>query len=152
MTMMDNDTEFRNALEGLSYPQQREVAALFVANVLVLSSDDRIVRVVKVASDTTVTADELSAALKSARAASFDSHARCGSAGDWKEQAGYFVARAAAAAVTPEVQCKAGGPAWQAAMSCRMACTSMMIDAESEEGQDESEQQYRILAEFLQSQ
>ncbi len=149
---IQNDSEFRKVLEGLSYPQQREVAALFVDNVLALSSDDRILRVVKVAQDKTATTDELAVALKSARAASFDSHTRCGAEGDWKEQAGYFVARAAAAAVTPQAQCRVGGPAWQAAMSCRMARTSMAIDAEDGAGSDESKQQYMILSEFLQSQ
>ena len=137
-------------MERLSYPQQRMLAALFVENVLALTSDDRIARVVQVAADATATADELSMALKSARAASFDMHARCGSEGDWREQAGYFVARAAAAAVTPELQCKAGGPAWQAAMGCRMARTSMLIDAGEATPGDEREQQYRILSGFLQ--
>ena len=152
MTAINNDTEFRKALQQLGYAQQRELAALFVENVLSLSNDDRITRVVKVASDATATTDEIAAALKSAKAATFDCHTRCGSEGDWKEQAGYFVARAATAAVTPEGQCKAGGPAWQAAMSCRMARTSMEIDTEEVGAGDESEQQYRILAEFLQLQ
>ena len=152
MTAINNDNEFRSALQGLNYTQQREVAALFVENVLSLSTDERIARVVKVASDAGATADELSAALKSAQAATFDTHTRCGSEGDWKEQAGYFVARAAGSAVTPEDQSKAGGPAWQAAMSCRMARTSMIIDAEDIAPDDESEQQYRILADFLQLQ
>jgi len=152
MTEMDNDTEFRKVLEGLDYSQQRGVAARFVGDVLALSSDDRVLRVIKVASDATATTDELSGALKTARAATVDSHTRCGSEGDWKEQAGYFVARAAAAAVTPEGKGKAGGPAWQAALSCRMARTSMLIDSGSVADEDESARQYRILSEFLQLQ
>ncbi len=151
MTAIDNDTEFKKVIEGLGYAQQRGLAAQFIANVLSLSNDGRILRVLDVASDATATTGELSAALKSARAATFDSHARCGAEGDWREQAGYFVARAAAAAVTPEDQSKAGGPAWQAAVSCRMARTSIMIDADSVATGDESEQQHRILSELLQS-
>lgn len=152
MTAINNDTEFRQALERLDYTQQREVAALFVENVLSLSTDERVERVVKVASDAGATADEIATALRSAKAATFDCHTRCGSEGDWKEQAGYFVARAATAAVTPEAQCKAGGPAWQAAMSSRMARTSMNIDAGDVSAGDESEQQYRILSDFMQLQ
>ncbi len=149
MTAINNDTEFRKAVEGLSYAQQRGVAAQFVANVLALSNDGRVARVLEVANDANATADELSAALKSARAATFDSHARCGSEGDWREQAGYFVARAAAATVTPEGKSRAGGPAWQAALGCRMARTSMMIDEDNITAGDESEQQHRILSELL---
>lgn len=149
MTTISNDTEFRQALEALEYSRQRQLAGMFVQNILALSADDRIKRVVKAALDAEANADELATELKSVKAATFDSHARCGSEGDWKAQAGYFVARAATAAVTPEGQCKAGGPAWQAAMSCRMARTSMAIDAEEVTASDEGEQQYRILSDYL---
>jgi hypothetical protein len=149
ITSINNEAEFKSVLKGLNDIQQREVAAQFVENVLSLSTDERVERVLKVASDADANADELAAALKSARAATFDTHTRCGAEGDWKEQAGYFVARAATAAVTPGDQSKSGGPAWQAAMSCRMARTSIVIDAEDTSAADENEQQYRILSDFL---
>lgn len=149
MTSINNDNEFRKILEGLEYRKQRELAGMFVESVIALSTDDRIKRVVKVARDKEATADELLTTLKSAKAATFDCHTRCGAEGDWKEQAGYFVARAAMAAVTPEGQCKVGGPAWQAAMSSRMARTSMAIDAGSVSPGDESELQYGILLDYL---
>lgn len=145
MTQIHNDTEFRKTLLGLSYSKQRELAALFVNNVIDLSGDDRLSRLIQVALDNKASDSELAAALKSAKSATFDSHTRCGSEGDWKEQAGYFVARAVAAALTPESQCRIGGPAWQAAMSCRMARTSVLIDADNTTTSDESEQQYKIL-------
>ena len=152
MTTITNDIEFRKALEGLDYSQLREVAGMFVQNVMTLSSDDRIKRVVKVASDAEATADEIASALKSAKAAMIDCHARCGAEGDWRHQAGYFVARAATSALTPEGQCRSGGPAWQAAMSSRMARTSIEIDSGDDTPSEESEQQYRILSNYLNSQ
>ena len=69
--------------------------------------------------------EELAAALKTAHAVTFDSHARCGAEGHWADQAGYFVARAAVAASDATGALRAGGPAWQAAMSARMAHTTM---------------------------
>ncbi len=153
MTTITNDIEFRKAMEGLDYSQLREVAGMFVQNVMSLCSDDRIKRAVKVASDTEATADELASALTSVKSAMIDCHARCGAEGDWRHQAGYFVARAATSALTPEGQCRSGGPAWQAAMSSRMARTSIEIDSgdDSPTPSEESEQQYRILSNYLNS-
>ena len=145
MTQINNDTDFRKALVEMNYVKQRELAAQFVNNVIELTNDDGLARLTKVALDNNASDNELAAALKSAKSATFESHTRCGSEGDWKEQAGYFVARAVSAALTPESQCRSGGPAWQAAMSCRMARTSVMIDEETATTSDESEQQYQIL-------
>ena len=153
MSQITNDKEFRQALNALDATQQRTVAAMFVEHVLPLSDDDRLSRVIKVATDSTASADEISSALKSARAATFDSHTRCGSEGNWTEQAGYFVARAATAAVTPQIQSTSGNPAWQAAMSSRMAQTSVLIDNESDEVtmHSENEWQYDLLSNYLNS-
>ena len=151
MKQINNDTEFKQALQKLDAAQQRSVAAVFVEHVLSLSDDERIKRAVKVASDSSASEGEIADALKSARAAIMDSSTRCGAEGNWTDQAGYFVARAAVAAVTPPAQTKSGGPAWQAAMSCRMAQTSILIDDDSDEMQShsESEWQYQALTDFL---
>ncbi len=153
MSQISNDTEFKQALSALDAVQQRTVAAMFVEHVLSLSNDDRINRVVKIATDNTASEDEISGALRSAKAATFDSHTRCGSEGNWAEQAGYFVARAAVATVTPAAQCTSGNPAWQAAMSSRMAKTSVLIDNESDDIaiNAENEWQYGTLKKYLQS-
>ena len=153
MSQISNDTEFKQALQNLDATQNRVVAALFVEHVLPLCEDERINRVVKVATDSNASEDEISSALRSAKAATFDSHTRCGSEGNWTEQAGYFVARAAVAAVTPQAQSRTSGPAWQAAMSCRMAQTSLLIDNESDEvaTTSENEWQYNILSDYLMS-
>ena len=152
MSQITNDKEFKQVLQGLDDKQQRIVAAMFVKHVLPLSDDVRLIHITKVASDSDASKGELKDALKSAKAATMDSHTRCGSEGNWTDQAGYFVARAAVAAVTPEKQSKAGGPAWQAAMSSRMAQTSMLIDSDDEtQTPAGNEWQYDILSSYLNS-
>ena len=153
MSQITNDAEFKQALQNLDATQQRVVAGKFVEHVLPLSNDERINRVVKVATESDASQDEISEALRSAKAATMDSHTRCGSEGNWTEQAGYFVARAAVSAVTPQAQSRTSGPAWQAAMSSRMAQTSLLIDNESDEvtANSENEWQYSILSDYLMS-
>ena len=150
MTQISNDTEFRTALDGLEPVQQRLVAARFVKNVVALCSDERIARVLQVAGNSEASESELAEALKTARATTFDCHTRCGSEGDWTEQEGYFVARAAVAALTPVGQMPSG-PAWQAALSSRMAQTSRSIVTGDDTAGQEGNQQYLILSEFLES-
>ena len=150
MTGIGNDTECRAALDGLDPVQQRLVAARFVQNVVALCSDERIARVIQVAGNSEASESELAEALKTARATTFDCHTRCGSEGDWTEQEGYFVARAAVAALTP-VGKMPSGPAWQAALSSRMAQTSRSIVTGDDTAGQEGNQQYRILSEFLDS-
>jgi len=150
MSELCNDTDFRKALEALDDLQQRQVAALFVQHVLALSGDKRLERVLKTAAEADATQEELASALKSAHAVTFDNHARCGAEGNWSDQAGYFVARAAVAATTPVTQARAGGPAWQAAMSARMAYTSSLIeDASNRSAHAECEWQYQALSDYL---
>lgn len=150
MKQINNDTDFKESLQSLSYDQQRIVATQFVEHVLALCTDDRLKRVVDTGLNEKATQDDLSIALKSAKSITFDCHTRCGAEGNWTEQAGYFVARAAIAALTPESQSKSGGPAWQAAMSSRMAETSVQIDSDSNDLTD-NEWQYKILSDFLNS-
>ena len=150
MTRISNDAEFRKALDGLDPARQRHVAARFVENVLALCSDERIARVLRVAGNTEASEAELAEALKTARATTFDCHTRCGSEGDWSEQAGYFVARAATAALTP-IGKMPSGPAWQAALSSRMAQTSESIVSGDDIAGQEADQQYGILSKFLNS-
>jgi hypothetical protein len=148
MTEITNDREFRAALDRLDAGEQRLVAAGFVRSVLHLCTDERIARVLEVAGDPGASSSALGEALKTAKATTFDCHTRCGSEGDWLEQAGYFVARAAVAALTPLGQMP-GGVAWQAAMSARMAETSKSIVTGENTAGQESENQYRLLAGFL---
>ena len=87
---------------------------------------------------------------KLAKSIMVDTYTRCGADGDWNEQAGYFVARAAAACLAPLEKGKPGGPAWQAAMSSRMARTSAAIDS-GDGAASESGRQYRILSDYLET-
>jgi len=150
MSQITNDAEFKRTLQGMDPVQQRVVAARFVEHVLPLSTDERIARVTRVAADKEASAEELSGALRTAKAATMDSHTRCGSEGNWTEQAGYFVSRAAMAALTPCEQCTSGSPAWQAAMSSRMAQTSILIDSDDATPVG-NEWQYDILSNYLNS-
>ena len=146
-----NDADFKQAVEGLDELQHRQVAAMFVNHVLPMCTDARLERVLKIIVDPEVNDEELAAALKTAHAVTFDCHARCGAEGHWTDQAGYFVSRAAVAACTGIEHSRAGGPAWQAAMSARMAYTSMLIDKPDEplSSHGESRWQYQALTEYL---
>ena len=117
----------------------------------IVSDDKRLAQAASVAADKNATADDIRNALKSAKAATIDSHNRCGAECNWTDQAGYFVARATVAALTPAEQLSSASPAWQAAMSSRMARTSILIDSESSEQgtHSENEWQYEILSNYL---
>ena len=151
MSKINNDTELKQALQNLDAAQQRNVAALFVDHVLSLSDDDRIKRAVKVAGDNSASEGEIADALRSARAAIIDSSTRCGAEGNWTDQAGYFVARSAVAAITPVENSRVGGPAWQAAMSARMAYTTSLIDdaSNTQSAHTECLWQYEALSDYL---
>jgi len=152
MSQINNDTEFKHALQKLDAAQQRKVAVLFVKHVLPLCNNSRIKRAIEVAEDTSAAENELTEALQSAKAATIECSTRCGADGDWAEQAGYFVARAAVAAITPPDQ-TIGSPAWHAAMSSRMAQTSILIDndCDTEPENSENEWQYSTLSDYLKS-
>ena len=150
MVEIANDEDFKRLLGEMDAAGQRTVAARFVENVLSLSSDNRIKHVTDIAARSDANADDLSLAFHTARTVTVDSHNRCGAECDWQDQAGYFVARAALAAVTPAEQI-AGGPAFQAAMSSRMARTCMGIGSADDTSGQERQAQYRILSEFLNS-
>ena len=150
MVDITNDDDFRKVISGMDDSGQRALAARFLENVLALSDDERIARVAQVAARPDASADELVSALHTARTATVDHHNRCGAECNWKDQAGYFVARAALAAVSAQDQV-AGGPAWQAAMSSRMAKTCKSIDTAEDTSSQDRQEQYRILSEFINS-
>ena len=151
MNTITNDEEFKRALQQLDATQQRVLAAQFAEHVLPLSNDDRLTRALAVASNAEASPSDISDALQSARAATIDCHTRCGSEGNWTEQAGYFVGRAVVAALSPGEQSRSKSPAWQAAMSSRMARTSVLIDDDSDEvsTHSEDEWQYDKLSSFM---
>ena len=149
MTATTNDKDFRSALDGLSVAQQRAVGARFIQSVRDLSDDERIDFAIKIAQDAGASEHEMASAYKLAKSAALDCYTRCGADADWAMQAGYFVARAASAVVTPEKDLSGSNPAWQTAMHCRMARTCAVIDSDATAEQEETEQQHLILDDFL---
>jgi hypothetical protein len=143
---IQNDSEFKCALEKLSLAQQRHVASLFVENVLELSKDNRLKGVLSAARRDDISDDELIALRQAAKSASVESYTQCGTEGDWHCQAAHFVAEATVACIVV----KADHPAWHTAMHARMARTCAGI-AEGNSSTEESEAlaQYKILADFL---
>ncbi len=148
MANINNEAQFKGAIGALDSNVQRQLAAQFTEHVLELTEDSRIANGAGVASDPGASEAELAASFKTVKAATIESHARCGSEGDWKAQAAYFVARACEAALMPEGYKKAG-PALQAATSARMARTAWSIDSDEGGESGEREAQYLILNEFL---
>ena len=140
---INNDSEFKISLSGLSGPKQRQVAARFAENVLALSKDARVKNAINAAKRTDISEDELAAVLQSAKKATVDSFTQCGQECDWNDQAGHFVAQAALACVKPAE--RGGNPAWDAAMHARMARTSESIATGRGTGNAETAAQYRIL-------
>jgi hypothetical protein len=151
MASISNDQELKQALDRLDAVQQRVVGARFVEHVLDLSTDERIAKAIRLALDPQAASDDLKMAQKSVHSAVLESHARCGAAGDWKDQATYFVGRAAAACLVTKLRSEGKDPAWQAALSSRMARTSAAIDSDSDSPEQESAHQFQILSRYLDS-
>ena len=147
MSQISNDKEFRSALDALSIEQQRTVGTLFVDNVIDLSNDARVAQALAAAREPEIGEVALNLARRGIKAASLDAHTRCGADGEWTDQAGYFVARAAEACLEPEGRSKA--PAWKAAMSARMARTCLAADGDEDSHDSESQAQYQILTRYL---
>jgi len=148
MIEITNNAELQKALEAMDCAQQRRLAARFVEDVLFLTRDERIPKVIRTVLSDHPDPEELESARKMAKASIVDSHCRCGADCDWCEQAAYFVARAAAAAVAPENKCLSKSAAWEAAVNARMACTCASIDGE-DIASPECEKQQQIATEFL---
>lgn len=149
MSAISNDSEFRAALEALDITKQRAVGALFVENVIDLADDPRINNALAAARDSELSEEAMNLARRGIKAASLEAHTRCGSDGEWSDQAGYFVARAAEACIEPEGRSSGKGPAWKAAMSARMARTCLAAESDEDSHDSESAAQYQILASYL---
>ena len=146
---INNDSDFRQALDGLSLERQRVVGSLFVKSVLELSDDPRVAQSLQAATEPDIGDEALGFARRTAKTASLDAHARCGADGEWTDQAGYFVARAVEACLEPEGRSGGKGPAWKAAMSARMARTCLAAESEEDSHDVESQAQYQILTSYL---
>jgi hypothetical protein len=144
---INNDSDFKLALNNLTRAERRTVAARFAENVLALSHDARLKAALNAIKRQDLSDEELDAAHQSVKAARVDSFTRCGSECDWNSQSGHFVAEAVLACVKPPEPGR--NPAWEAAMHARMARTSEGIANGKGTDNSEAEAQFRILNEFL---
>lgn len=152
MSHITTEREFKNSLNPLTIVQQRLIGALFVANVLHLCKDYRVKKAVEVAQNPHISDDELVAVYKAAKSASVETFTQCGKDVDWLGQASHFVAAASTVCVTPLEQLKStDNLAWNAAMQARMARTFETIAAGEGSENQEAQQQYEILGNFLRS-
>jgi len=149
MKSISNEKQFRDALNGLGIEQQRMVGALFAENVVGLSDDPRIPQALAAAKVSGMEEDALNLVRHNIKAAALHAHTRCGADGEWNDQAGYFVARAAEACVEPEGRSQGKGAAWKAAMSARMARTCLAAESDEDSHDTESQAQYQILTSYL---
>ncbi len=149
MSKIDSDKVLRQALHALVPEQQRLLGTRLVKNVLPLTDDERVQRIIETAEKADVSDDELAEAYKLGRMAVVESRTRCGADCNWEDQAAHFVARAATAVVAPPGKCKAPDPPWQAVMSCRMARDCAILAADDGSENTEAEAQYDIAENFL---
>ena len=147
MTAFASDKELKATLSSLSAVRQRQLGAMFVANVLDLGDAARLKPALGVAQDSNASTDALRDAFRTAKSIAVDSYTVCGSDTDWLRQAGHFVASAAAAClVTEESEERCRNIAWTAAMNARMARNCQLISKDQENNDAEAKAQYEILA------
>jgi len=145
--MIKDDREFKSRLSALPVADQRLLAMQFVLRVFPLSNDMRLKNAIETSQRKGVTEAELASAFQIANTARVESFTRCGRETDWTAQAGHFVAKAAVACVRPADE--GDNLAWDAAMSARMARTCETVATGEGTGNNEAEEQYRILEAFI---
>jgi hypothetical protein len=134
MTAISTMKAFTQALEKLDVNQQRVVAARFVADVLDLTDDDRVIQAQRIAADADATPDALMSAYHSAwRAAVESSVSSDMELIDWRRQTAHFVAKACAESLAPaHAGVTSSHAAINAANHCRMARVCACIEHEAE--------------------
>ena len=147
---IQNDKEFRSALDSLSIGQQRALGALFVQRVQHLCDNPLINKAIDVAKSAALESVEIDEVFKEVRALSTQTYTACGGDACWPEQAAHFVATAAKACLTPEEQIGLKtNLAWKTAIQARLANNCEMIEQDSGEVNSEAQKQYVLTEEFL---
>ena len=148
-TTISSDADFKAILDELPLGRQRLVGKLFIEHVIDLTDDPR-VRQATVLIDSSATSPDFADSYKVAKAAATDSYTICGNEGDWRKQAGHFVAAAAVSCLTPQPQSgREANLAWNTAMNARMARVCEKIEQGTSADDEEAEHQHRILESFL---
>lgn len=144
---INNDEEFKDALNGLDVHHQRRVGVAFVERVLSLCKDVRVNAAVTTVKHPNVKEADLESAYQAVNSARIDILARCCKEIDWLAQAADFVARAALICVrAPDQDINL---AWGAAMAARLARSCEAVADGTGTDNREAEAQYRILYDFL---
>lgn len=154
MPKISNEREFRAALASLSSAEERIVSALFLQNLLDVTTDLRISGIISVALDRNAGEREREDAYNTARSIATETFTHLGEELDPDRQALHVLATAAAYCLLPDrlkpyYYCRKRVP-WTIALHTRMArCWSQMAQGKEEEEMREDEDQYKILAAFL---
>jgi hypothetical protein len=153
MPKISNEREFREAIASLSAEEEHTVSALFLQNVLDVTRDPRIRRVISVALDRNAGEEEREGACNTARSIATETFTHLGEELDLNRQALHFLATAATYCLLPDrlksLYCRKRAP-WAIALHTRMArCWSQMAQGREEEEMREDEDQYKILAGFM---
>ena len=153
MPKISNEREFREAIDSLSSVEERTVSALFLQNLLDVTTDARIRKVISVALDREAGEKEREDAYNTARSIAAETFTHLGEELDPDRQALHFLATAATYCLLPDrlrpSYCRKRAP-WAIALHTRMArCWSQMAQGREQEEMREDEDQYKILAAFL---
>lgn len=146
---INSDQDFKTALADLSIADQRQIAKRFVDHVLELTDSPRVRQALALAGSDPSGEENVADAYKMAKSAAIESYTLCGNEGDWRRQAGHFVAAAAAACLVPGKQSDtAADLAWNTAMNARMARVCERISDNAAVDNSEAEHQYEVLESF----
>ena len=145
---IESDADFKAALGELPVASQRQLGKRFVDHIMDLTDSPKLKQSMAfVGTVETSSEEEIANAYKMAKAAAIESYTLCGNEGDWRKQAGHFVAAAAAACLTPNPD-RGGGLAWSTAMNARMARVCENIADGTSVENNEAQDQYQILEAF----
>lgn len=153
MSLIRDDTAFKQAIDAMPLAQQRVLGARFVNDVFDLTDDFRLKRALKCAESSTASDAELLEAYRDAKSAEVETYTACGHMVDWRTMATHYVASAIAACVAPTATLVPGidSPAYDAAMASRMAKNCERL-ADGDHGEcREMDRQYEIIRDFLDS-
>lgn len=145
MPTISNEQEFKQAIASLTPAELRAVGALFLQNLVDITDEPRLRKVIDVAQDKNATPKELEDAYHIARSIAIETFTVVGRELDPERQALHFLATASSYCLMPEDVmppfCKKRAP-FAVALHTRMArCWSQIAQGE--------EDQYRILGGFF---
>jgi hypothetical protein len=134
MAKITNESQFKSVLGDQSLQRQRQLAAIFIEQVLDLVDDPRITEAVALVKAGEADAEQLHRAHQAVHACYVETHPRSDLMElDFKRQAAHFVTEACLVCLSPVFHCEQKvALAHKAAMYCRMArtCAGMKHDQE----------------------